>query len=475
MTAMLTLVLGLFMLGPSQERASAGEAERGARPNVVLVLVDDLGWRDLGVTGSDFHHTPNLDRLAGEGMLFEQAYAAASNCTPSRACILTGLYTPRTGIYSVAGSLSRSSVEPRLQPVASRGGLAPELRTIPEVLAPGGYRSGFFGKWHLAGRVGDSTPTSQGFDVEVGSGGGLVSYFSPYGNRSLADAPPGEYLTTRLTSEALAFAEACGAEPFFIHLAYYAVHTVRGKHEVEPRPEFLEATAGREPGRVHTNRSYAAMVEGLDHEVGRLLAGLERLGLADDTLVLFTSDNGGAAGLTEMAPLRGSKGMLTEGGLRVPLIARWPGRIAPGSRCSEPVIGVDLLPTIAAACGVTADAVGAVDGVDLGPLLLGVGGLRREALFWHFPTYLPGDGSADIGPWRAKPSSVVRSGRHKLLQHHEDGALELYDLEADPGESRNLAAEEPELAARLCALLAAWRAEVDAPLAADAVSACEPR
>lgn len=427
-------------------------ATGGDAPNVVLVVVDDLGWRDLGCTGSDFHLTPRIDRLAAEGMLFTQAYASAANCAPSRAALLTGLYPPRTGVYTVGTSARGRRDRRRLVPIENELELGQGFLTVAEALRGAGYRTGAIGKWHL-GVDPESGPRAQGFDVNVGGNlaGSLGTHFSPYSNPDLPDGPAGEYLTDRLTDEAIAFVRDNQRQRFFLYLSYYAVHV-----PIQPRPDLLERHAARTPGALHDDPAYAAMVAAVDENVGRLLDALERFGLEDDTLVLLTSDNGGFGRHTRMDPLRGSKGMYYEGGIRVPFLVRWPRRVAPGSRCDVPVIGLDFVPTCLELTGAPWPADRPLDGESLVPLVTATGGLERESLFWHFPAYLESAGVTE-GPWRTTPCSALRKGDLKLLEFFEQGRLELYDLARDVGETHDLARERSAEALALHAELVRWR------------------
>ena len=427
---------------------AAGTLDLTRRPNVVLFLVDDLGWRDPGFAGGEFD-TPSIDRLTSEGTRFAQAYANAPNCAPSRASLLTGCYPPRHGIYTVLPADRGPASERALVASPSAGELPAGLPTLADTLRAAGYATASVGKWHLG-----PDPRAHGFDVNVGgtARGHAQSHLSPYSNPALADGAEGEYLTERLTDEAFDFVRAHANRPFFLYLSHYAVHTPL------QAPEALrEKYAGRVDGE--RRATYAAMVEAVDASLGRLLDLLDELELDERTLVVFTSDNGGLASVTSMEPLAGQKGTIREGGLRVPLAVRFPGRVRAGAEARPPVMGSDLFPTIAQLCGVPAPP---VDGESLLPLLLGEGGLDRRELFWHFPAYLEPYG--DDPEFRARPCSAVRRGRHKLVEYFEDGRLELFDLRADPGETRDLARELPEVRDELHALLREWREETGAPV-----------
>lgn len=441
---------------PDSGRASVAQHATLAatRPNVVLVVVDDWGWSDAGFQGSGFYETPHMDALAADGLVFRAAYSAGPNCAPSRASLMTGRVTPRHGILTVGTSKRGKARDRRLVPIPNQTVLADEEQTVAELLRAAGYRTAHLGKWHL----GDD-PRTQGFDRNRGGtkAGHPKSYVSPYRNPALRDGPEGEYLTDRLTDEALAFLDEQSAadRPFFLHLSHFAVHT-----PIQARAEDEAPYLDRAPVGGQGNAAYAGMLVAVDRSLGRLCERLTALGLADDTLVLLTSDNGGLGTVTSNAPLRGMKGMLYEGGVRVPFVAHWPGRIAPGGVSDEPIHGVDLLPTLAALAGVpAAGAEVALDGLSLLPAFEGRP-LERDALFWHFPAYL--EGNRLTGRWRTTPVGAIRAGRWKLLEWFETGRFELYDLERDPGESRDLASDQPERVAELAARLASWREEVGA-------------
>jgi arylsulfatase A-like enzyme len=427
------------------------------RPNVVLIVIDDLGARDLGCTGSAYYRTPNIDRLASEGMRFTDAYAAAPVCSPTRAALLTGKYPARLNLTDwLPGRPDRP--DQRLLRPAIRQELPLEEVTLAEALHAAGYATASVGKWHLGGE--GFGPRQQGFDLNVAGdqSGSPGSYFAPFRNRQgrfmpgLEEAPEGEYLTDRLTAEAEKFIERSRDRPFFLYLAHYAVHI-----PLRAKPDLVATypTGGR-PG-TQNNPVYAAMIESVDQGVGRLTRKLADLGLTERTLVIVTSDNGGLCVVegpntpaTVNAPLREGKGYLYEGGLRVPLIVKWPGVARAGTLCGVPVSSIDFFPTLLEACGATADA--RPDGVSLVSLLKG-GGLTREALFWHYPHYSNQGG---------RPGGAVRAGNWKLVEFYEQGRRELFDLKADPGESRNQAEARPEVVRELAAKLDAWRREVAA-------------
>jgi arylsulfatase A-like enzyme len=446
-------------------------ADSHDRPNVVLIVADDLGWTDLGCYGSGYYETPNIDRLAGEGMRFTDAYANP-NCAPTRASLLTGMYTPRHGIYTV-GSGNRGKEENRKMNAApNETVLAAGFLTLGEVFKEAGYATASMGKWHM-GSGDEVGPRGQGFDVNVGGNiaGHPPSYFSPYQNPDLKDGPAGEYLTDRLGDDAVRFIRHSAGGPFFLYLPFYSVHT-----PIQPREDLLARFADKPASGGHGNPEYAAMVAALDENVGKVLGVLDELDLTRKTLVVFMSDNGGLGGygrervgsrdLTDNAPLRGGKGMLYEGGVRVPTIVRWPGVTPARSETSTPIVCVDWLPTFMGLLGREAAADSLIDGVSLAPLLADPrANLKRSAIYWHFPGYLEGD--RDGRTWRTKPASAIRMGGFKLIEFFESGTLELYNLKNDPGESRDLAREQLQVTRRLYRQLKDWRQRLSAPLPKD--------
>jgi arylsulfatase A-like enzyme len=449
-------------LGP--KRASASPSDRP--PNIVFLFIDDMGWRDVGFMGSTFYETPHIDRLARGGMIFTNAYANAPNCAPTRACLMSGQYGPRHGVYTVGSSTRGKAKGRRLIPVENHTTLPTETITLAESLKAAGYATCHLGKWHLGGDPG-TKPGGQGFDVNVGGNhaGHPRTYFSPYRNPDIPDGPESEYLTDRLSDEAVRFIDDHKDGPFFLYLTHYAVHT-----PLQAKKELIEKYKKKEPSGGHDHPVYAAMIESVDRGIGRILHRLDDLGLADDTLVVFFTDNGGCGGyaelgikgleITSQAPLKGGKGTLYEGGIRVPMAVRWPGRVPPGTRCEVPVIGLDFYPTLLEAAGAKPPDGQVLDGASLVPLMTQKGNLKRDAIYWHFPAYLQGGG----GTWRTTPGGVIRAGDWKLIEYFEDGRLELYNLRDDIGETTNLADRKPDKAKALHARLVAWRKEVNAPV-----------
>lgn len=439
------------------------------KPNVILILADDLGWTDLGCFGSQYYQTPNVDRLCREGMKFTSAYTCGPNCAPTRACLMSGLYPPRHGIYTVGSGARGQEQFRKMIPAENKITLDPSYVTLAETIKAAGYTTAHAGKWHL-GQPGEAGPLEQGFDFNFGgnhSGHPQGGYFSPYKNPELPDGPEGENLTDRLSAEIDGFIRQHKNGPFFVYLPYYAVHT-----PIQAKADLAAEYARREPHGGHKNPKYAAMIETMDTGIGRILDTLDELDLAKNTVVIFSSDNGGvggysaagvkgAADITGQAPLRGGKGMLYEGGVRVPLIVRWPGVVRPGSQSRQSVISVDFYPTIAEIVGAaTPDR---LDGVSFVPVLKDPAmDLSRKCLYWHFPGYLQASGK--LGTWRTTPGGGILCGDWKLLEFFEDGRLELYNLADDIGQQNDLAKANPTRRDELHAKLLKWRQDVQAPM-----------
>ena len=434
------------------ERIEA-EAVPEKKLNFVFIIIDDLGWRDTGLMARArglgeprlYYETPNIDKLATEGVVFTSAYANAPNCAPTRACLISGQYTPRHGIYTVGTSERGKANMRELIPTPNKTTLDSGVVTIAEALKPGGYTSACVGKWHL-GTKEPFRPEDRGFGVV---------FQRAHGGHFAAD---GEYLTDRLTDESIKFIEANKDGPFFLYLAHHAVHT-----PIQAKKELIEKYEKKEPSGGHNNPVYAAMIESVDQSVGRVMEKLDELGLAENTVVFFFSDNGGHANMTSMAPLRGSKGMLYEGGIRVPMIVRWPDVAMARSACDVPVIGVDFYPTILEMAGVPKPSEHVLDGLSIVPLLRGKGRFKRDAIFWHFPAYLEPYNERQQ-PWRTTPAGAARQRDFKLIEFFEDGRLELYNLKNDIGERNNLAEKMPDKAEELHQLLVDWRESVGAPV-----------
>ncbi len=438
------------------------------KPNVVFILIDDYGWADAGVYGSKFYKTPNIDKMAAQGARFTDGYAACPVCSPTRASIMTGKYPARLHLTDWLPGRGDKPDQKLAVPQIQQQLPHAEV-TLAEALKANGYVTGHIGKWHLGGE--GFEPETQGFDVNIAGDhtGTPLSYFAPYeavdrraGGKKrtmpgLEKSEPGEYLTDRLALEAEKFMEANKDKPFFLYLSHYTVHTpMRAKAELVAKYK----SAGKVG--TQTNAIYAAMVESMDESVGRVLKKLEDLKLAENTLVVFTSDNGGLSVIegpntpaTINSPLREGKGYLYEGGIRTPWIIRWPGVIKPGTVLTNPVSSVDFYPTILEATGTAMPKGNAVDGVSLLALLKDGAVLKRDALYWHYPHYSNQGG---------RPGGVIREGDWKLIEFYDDGRWELFDVRKDKGEARNLVEDQKAVATRLQRKLDQWRRNTKAQM-----------
>ena len=448
----------------------ASNAQTAQRPNLVLILADDLGWADLSCYGNDLHQTPNLDRLARQGVRFTDAYAASPVCTPTRAAILTGLHPARLHMTIWRESALNRGNRKLLQPVCLDS-LPLKHVTLAEVLKKAGYFNAHLGKWHV-GRA-EAYPQAHGFHVNIGGTlwGAPQTFWYPFNGDDyfrdwryvpgLEPGNKGDYLTDRLTDKALGIMEkqTKASRSFYLNLWYHSVHT-----PIEGKPELVEHYRKKiKPGSVRKNPHYAAMVHSLDENVGRVLAKIDELGVADNTWVIFTSDNGGFTNKCKLnrdlavannAPLRSGKGSCYEGGVRVPLIVRGP-QVAQGKISSEPVYAPDLYPTLLRAAGLSDQAQAGIDGVDFTPLLQNPDAtLKREALYFHYPHYYQ----------TTTPVSALRKGDWKLLEYYEDNRLELFNLKQDPGETQDISTANPDLVRRLRMELDVWRKKVGAQL-----------
>jgi len=435
-----------------------------AGPNIVLILADDLGYTDLACYSSRYYETPNIDKLAEQGIRFLNHHHC-QNCTPTRAAILGGQHPARTGIYTVGG-IDRFDWSKRpLRPVDNITQLPLDRDTIAQQLKKAGYVTGMFGKWHI-GDSGDYHPSRRGFDEAIVSAGKHYDFET----NPKVDYPTGQYLADFLTDRAVGFLEQHHQKPFFLYLPHFGVHSPH-----QAKPELIarfEKKVGQSDahGEGHNNPTYAAMIASVDESVGRILDTLDRLKVADNTVVIFASDNGGvggyvregikkSGGVTDNAPLRSGKGSLYEGGTRVPLIVRWPNRIEQGIRCNVPTIHVDLYASLLE-LGSAPKPNQILDGQSLVPLMLGQDSFESRAIFQHFPGYL----GAGVDSFRTTPVSTICLENWKLLEFLEDGRLELYDLQRDIGETQNLANSEREKTKELHQRLIAWRSEIHAPM-----------
>ena len=456
------------------------------KPNILFILIDDMGWKDLVCCGSAFYETPNLDRLAGQGMRFTDAYASCPVCSPTRASILSGKYPANIGITDWIDWGGRlHPARGRLIDVPYLKELPSSEHTVATTLRDNGYATWHVGKWHLGGP--GHLPQDHGFDLNIGGchwGCPSHGYFSPWQIPGLdhADVPKGTYLTDYLTDQAIALIRNKGKAPFFLNMCHYAVHTpiqakaktIR-KYKAKAKRMGLDKMPSLEEGEffpcehkkdlrvcrriIQSDPVYAAMIENLDENIGRLLAALDETGNAENTIVIFTSDNGGLAtsegSPTCNAPLAEGKGWMYEGGTRVPLLVRWPGMVQPGSTCSVPVTSPDFHPTLLEAAGLGNIPEQHCDGTSLIPVLKGGNTLARGPIFWHYPHY---------GNQGGTPGSSLRKGDHKLIEFFEDNRIELYNLREDPGEKHNLAQEKQELAMEMKAMLSDWQKKVEAKI-----------
>jgi len=435
-----------------------------AQPNIVYILADDLGWTDLGCQGSKYYETPNIDRLARQGMRLLRYYNS-QNCAPTRAVLMSGQYAPRTGIYTVNTLERGEDVDRRMNVPANTTKLPLDKFILPQALKAAGYTTGMFGKWHL-GNDGGHHPLQRGFDEALVSDGKHFNFTT----NPPAEYPEGQYFADFLTDRAVDFISRHRAKPFFLYVPHFAVHT-----PIQGKADYVAAWEKKPAKGTHWHATYAAMVQSVDESVGRIMAKLEELKLADNTIIIFSSDNGGLGGyhrteapsekkgFTDNAPLRGGKGTLYEGGIRVPFIARWPGHIPAGSTSDVPVAHVDVYPTFLSLAGAKPRAGYTLDGTSFSGVLKNPQAtLAREAIFWHFPGYL--ESYVHERGWRTSPVGAIHAGDFKLLEFFETGAVEVYNLRTDIGETRNLARELPEQTQQLRTQLAAWRTRIGADM-----------
>ena len=442
--------------------AQDSNANAQERPNVLFIFLDDYGWRDCGFMGSDYYETPHLDALAKSGMIFTNAYSASANCAPARACLLSGQYTPRHEIYNVGTSRRGNPKFGKWMHVAGTDTLPKGIKTWAHQIQAAGYRTGTIGKWHLS-----DDPIPYGFDFNFAgthSGSPPRGYYPPHPKApGLKDAPADEYLTDRLTDEAISFIDRNRKQPWFLYLTHFAVHT-----PLQGRSDLVAKYDAKPKGALHSHAVMAAMIESVDTGVGRIMDKLEESGMKENTVIFFSSDNGGYGPATSMTPLKGYKGTYYEGGIREPMFVVWPGVIRAGSQSDEPVINVDFYPTFCEITKAELPANQPRDGESLLPILLqNQTALKDRALFWHFPAYLQSyqriDGQRDL-LYRSRPCSIIRHGRWKLHQYFEDGGVELYDLENDISESQDLSRKNPAKTSQLLSELQNWQLEIKAPI-----------
>lgn len=430
------------------------------KTNIILINIDDLGWRDVGFMGSEYYETPNLDKLAANGMILTNAYAAAANCAPSRACLMSGQWTPRHEVYTVGSSERGKSKNRKLIPTPNNEYMPASNVLLPEVLKEAGYVTCHAGKWHLT-----DDPLQDGFDVNIGGchAGAPGSYYPPYTKVPL-DAPSEDYyLTNLIMDKTLDFVKSVNKKPFFLYYSPYAVHT-----PIHPVKELLPKYENKAEWNGQNNAKYATMVENMDTQVGRLIQLLEETNKLDHTFILFISDNGGHYRITKQWPLRSGKGSYYEGGIREPMFAYWKNKIKAGTKSDVPVTNLDFYPTILEAAGVKKPGNKILDGDNILPVLTNTGEFRQRPLYWHFPIYLQAyiknDTTTQDPLFRTRPGSAIRYGDWKLIQYFENNDLELYNLKDDISEKKNLAGLKPEKVKELLGMLEEWRNEINAPV-----------
>ena len=430
------------------------------KPNVVLIVADDLGWSDLSYMGSTYYETPNIDKLSKSGMTFYNGYASSANCAPSRASMLTGKYHPFHGIYSVKNSDRGNKKTRKIIPIKTKTKLELEYFILPEMLKSKGYSTGHFGKWHMGPK--GYYPEQMGFDINIGGNehGGPGSYFSPYKYPNMSNGPKDEYLTDRIGDEVVKFIEKNKENNFFAYVPFFSVHT-----PIQSKSEYEKKYRNKESNEYHNREDYAGMIQSLDENIGKILEKIDKLNLSKNTLIIFTSDNGGIKAISNQYPLRAGKGSYYEGGIKVPMIFSWPEKIQAGSTSNERVSNIDFYPTIKKIIGYnkTID----LDGEDLTPIFNSKA-LKKRELYFHFPIYLePYNVHLDSGSdplFRTRPGSVIIKDNWKLHHYYEDNNFELYNLENDISESKNLININKEKKAELLKDLNNWRSKNNAPI-----------
>ena len=440
--------------------------ESSEKPNIVLIVADDLGWSDLSFMGSKYYETPNIDKLSESGLTFYNGYASAANCAPSRATMLSGKYQNTHGIFSVANPLfgygsDRGSRKTRkIIPIETKSNLDLDFFVIPEMLKEMGYTNGHFGKWHL-GDIGFH-PEDSGFDVNVGGNrhGGPGGYFAPYPYPDLTDVTNGEYLTDRIGDEVVKFITANKENNFFAYVPFFSVHT-----PIQSKRAYQKKYTKKDSNEYHNRADYAGMIQSLDENVGKILDKIDSLNLSENTLIIFTSDNGGIRAISNQYPLRAGKGSYYEGGIKVPLIFSWKGKIDAETESYDRISNIDFYPTIKKLVGYNRPI--DLDGEDISPVLFGEK-LKKRELYFHFPIYLePYNVHKDNGTdplFRTRPGTVIIKDNWKLHHYYEDNNFELYDLDKDLSESTNLAEINIEKKNELLIDLNNWRKGTNAPI-----------
>ena len=439
---------------------SSSNKESLDKPNIILIVADDLGWSDLSYMGSEYYETPNIDKLSKSGMTFYNGYASSANCAPSRATMLSGKYHTEHGIYTVRNSDRGSRKTRKIIPIETKTTLDLDFFVIPEMLKEVGYTNGHFGKWHL-GDVGFH-PEQSGFDVNIGGNrhGGPGGYFAPYPNPELENEPKGEYLTDRIGDEVVKFIDQNKENNFFAYVPFFSVHT-----PIQSKPDYQKKYSNKESNEYHNRPDYAGMIQSLDENIGKILDKIDTLNLSENTLIIFTSDNGGIRAISNQYPLRAGKGSYYEGGIKVPMIFSWKGKIEAETDSYERISNLDFYPTIKNLVGYKENI--DLDGVDLTPIFKGEK-LKKRELYFHFPIYLePYRVQLDSGTdplFRTRPGTVIIKDNWKLHHYYEDNKFELYNLEKDISESKNLVEINKEKKTELLMDLNNWRKAKNAPI-----------
>ena len=439
---------------------SSSNKESLDKPNIILIVADDLGWSDLSYMGSKYYETPNIDKLSKSGMTFYNGYASSANCAPSRATMLSGKYHTEHGIYTVRNSDRGSRKTRKIIPIETKTTLDLDFFVIPEMLKEMGYTNGHFGKWHL-GDVGFH-PEQSGFDVNIGGNrhGGPGGYFAPYPNPELENEPKGEYLTDRIGDEVVKFIDQNKENNFFAYVPFFSVHT-----PIQSKPDYQKKYSNKESNEYHNRPDYAGMIQSLDENIGKILDKIDTLNLSENTLIIFTSDNGGIRAISNQYPLRAGKGSYYEGGIKVPMIFSWKGKIEAETDSYERISNLDFYPTIKNLVGYKKSI--DLDGEDLTPIFKGEK-LKKRELYFHFPIYLePYRVQLDSGTdplFRTRPGTVIIKDNWKLHHYYEDNKFELYNLEKDISESKNLVEINKEKKTELLMDLNNWRKAKNAPI-----------
>ncbi len=439
---------------------SSSNKESLDKPNIILIVADDLGWSDLSYMGSKYYETPNIDKLSKSGMTFYNGYASSANCAPSRATMLSGKYHTEHGIYTVRNSDRGSRKTRKIIPIETKTTLDLDFFVIPEMLKEVGYTNGHFGKWHL-GDVGFH-PEQSGFDVNIGGNrhGGPGGYFAPYPNPELENEPKGEYLTDRIGDEVVKFIDQNKENNFFAYVPFFSVHT-----PIQSKPDYQKKYSNKESNDYHNRPDYAGMIQSLDENIGKILDKIDTLNLSENTLIIFTSDNGGIRAISNQYPLRAGKGSYYEGGIKVPMIFSWKGKIEAETDSYERISNLDFYPTIKNLVGYKESI--DLDGEDLTPIFKGEK-LKKRELYFHFPIYLePYRVQLDSGTdplFRTRPGTVIIKDNWKLHHYYEDNKFELYNLEKDISESKNLVEINKEKKTELLMDLNNWRKAKNAPI-----------